>query len=186
MDKTEELPKPARIEIQGENGIILKQLVQEDAQAYFELIEFDRAHLSQTHSGVRDGTADKYQTVEDVLDSILHPKDPNKIRFGIWVNGVMVGSNNLTPSPEEPHKVESGSLVSKKYKGHHYAALARELLVEFALDQLGYTEVFSDIAVGNEASRKSVEKSGFAYNGVIQKDDEEGIQRPYWQYVFRR
>jgi hypothetical protein len=69
---TRELPpRDERIEIYGSDGVVLRQLIPEDSQPYFDLIEYDRAHLSQFD----DDTAAKYKTVEDVLESIVNPKN---------------------------------------------------------------------------------------------------------------
>src|SRR5579862_3093874 len=171
-----------RVEIRGLDGFSLKQLVEDDAQAYFDLIAYDRAHLSQDHNGEPDATADKYPTLESVIDSIKSPTNPKKLRFGIWPSDVMVGSNNLTPLDEQGYAVESGSWIGKKYTGHHYASRARELLIDLAFNRLGYQLIVSEIAVGNEASRRSVEKSGFKFMGTVEKPDVWGEYRQYWRY----
>lgn len=160
----EQDPPPTQIELEGPDGVAIRQLIPEDAQGYFDLIDYDRTHLSQ----FGDSTAEKYQSVEDVLESIVNPSNPEKKRFGIWVDGVMVGTNNLTPLADG--RVESGSWIGAKHKGHHYAAKARQLLVDIAFKHLGYQEVVSKIKVGNEVSRKSVEKGGFRF--VEEKDGE--------------
>jgi len=129
-----------RLECEGPDGMAVRQFVPEDDQAIFDLIDYDRAHLSQEHSGIRDRTADHYKTVEDVRQSIEHSQDPSRLRFGIWFNGVMVGSNNLTP--RGGGQVESGSWVGKQYIGHDFANRGRELLLGIAFD-LGYDQVVS-------------------------------------------
>lgn len=138
--------------------------------------------MSQDHNGEPDETAEKYQTVQDVIDSIEHPSNPKKLRFGIWDGNTMVGSNNLTPLDDHGYAVESGSWVGKKFIGHHYAARGRELLINLAFSQLSYQLIVSEIAVGNEASRKSVEKSGFQLKGTVQKPDKNGVSHDYWRY----
>lgn len=179
---SEQTTRASRLEIEGPDGIALKQLGPEDAPPLFELIDEDRPHLSQTHSGVFDDTADKYRTVEDVLRSIIKPKNPQKLRFGVWVNGSLVGSNNLTPLGGS--RVESGSWIGGKHIGHGFAAGGRALLARLVFEQLGYDEIVSKIYRGNEASRRSVERSGFKYVGdegkqwvyVLTRDDYEGQQ----------
>ncbi len=168
---SQELRKPEKdrlILASEDDTVVLKQLIPADADPYFDLIEADRAHLSQ-HG---DKTAAKYKTVDDVRDSIVTPKDSSKLRFGIWDGNVMVGSNNLTPT--EDGQAELGSWVGSEFIGQRYAGRARKLLVEYAFDQLGLKEVFCMITIGNEASRRSVERSGFTYAG-----EEDG----QWKYV---
>lgn len=164
--------EPKRIILNSpDDTISLKQLIPDDAQLYFDLVDFDRDHLSQNE----DVTASKYPTVDAVRMSIKKPASTNKYRFGIWDGDKMVGSDNLTL--KENNMAELGSWVGKEHIGHNYAARARKLLVDFAFNQLGLDEVFCEIVVGNIASRKSVEKSGFVYEG--EKDGK-------WIFTLRR
>lgn len=152
-----------RVEIKAPNDtIVIRQLLMEDAQTYFNLIDHDRDHYSQFD----DITAKKYQVVEDVEASIQN-QNPNKYRFGIWDGDLMVGSNNLTVS--EDNRAEIGYWVGAQYTGQGYATRALKPLLEFAFTNLQLNEVFTNIVVGNEASRKTVEKAGFVLKGV---DDE--------------
>lgn len=150
----------------------LMQLTAADAQAYYDLIVYDPDHLRQ----FRDVTADKYPDVSSVRESIEHPRNPDKLRFGIWDSGVMVGSINLTP--EDDDRAEIGYWVGKQHAGHGYAVRSTDLLVGYAFSSLGLSEVYANIVVGNEASRKSVEKSGFVL--VHEFVNEEGVRE--WQY----
>lgn len=159
----------------SDETIRLMQLVPDDAQAYFDLIAYDPDHLRQ-HG---DATADKYPDVESVRKSIEGPSNPAKLRFGIWDGATMVGSNNLTP--QGSGVAELGSWIGKQYIGRGYAGQGRKLLIDFAFNTLGLREVYSDIVVGNEASRRSVEKSGFTYVGEI---DDEGHRR--LRYVLKK
>lgn len=154
-----------------DDSIVLKQLIPDDAERYFQLVDSDRAHLSQ-HG---DETAQKYSTIEAVRNSIVRPANTKKYRFGIWDSEVMVGSNNLTPVGQS--RAELGSWIAKEHTGHRYAMRARRLLIDFAFHHLGIDEVFCKIVIGNEASRKSVERSGFTFAG-----EKEGK----WIYILKR
>jgi len=170
------LPTSERIVLQGNDTVRLMQLVVDDAQPYFDLIAFDPEHLRQND----DDTADKYPDVASVQQSIENPAKPNKYRFGIWDGDAMVGSDNLTL--EGKGKAELGSWVGKQYVGRGYAGRGRSLLVDFAFHTLGLDEVHCDIVVGNEASRRSVEKSGFEFAGEFV--DDEGKHK--WRYALQR
>lgn len=174
----EPTPKPHKriIVTSPTDTVVLKQLISTDAPDYFNRVEENRAHLSQRHGyHTADPTAENYPTVESVLDSIVNPKIPDKIRFGIWDGDVFVGSNNLTPRSEG--RAELGSWIGGNYIGHNYAARARALLVNYAFNIAGFEEVFCEIAVGNMASRKSVERSGFKLVGK---------RYHHWIYSLRR
>lgn len=168
---------PERIILEREGvPVRLMQLVSADAQAYYDLIAYAPDHLRQ-HG---DETADKYPDVEAVRWSIKQPSNPNKYRFGIWDGDTMVGSDNITP--EGNGKAELGSWIGKRYIGRGYAGQGRALLVDFAFGTLGLDEVHCDIVVGNEASRRSVEKSGFEFMGEFVDDENEHK----WRYVLRK
>jgi RimJ/RimL family protein N-acetyltransferase len=182
MTLPEGIAAPAeRIVVKSDRDTVaLRQLIPEDAEAYFKLIEYDPDHLRQ-HG---DRTADKYPDVLSVRRSIEYPENPAKYRFGIWDDdldgGTMVGSNNLTPKGEG--RAELGYLVGKQYIGRGYAGRGRALLVDFAFRTLGLEEVYCDIVVGNDPSRRSADKSDFAYVGIVV--DEDGI--PHWRYALRK
>lgn len=162
---------PARIEVATQHDtVLLRQLTLADAQTYFDLIDSDRPHYSQFD----DVTAQKYQTVADVEESIRNPK-PNKYRFGIWDGDVMVGSNNLTIG--EDGCAEIGYWVGSQYTGSKYASRALAPLMEFAFTTLGVREVFTRIVEGNIASRKTAEHAGLNYQGI-----EDG----HWIHIMKK
>src|SRR5581483_4570218 len=103
-------PKNERLEIKGDNNFALRQLVLEDAQRYFDLIDADRTHFKYG----QEMTPKKYQTVEDVQRSLEDPVQ-NRMRFGIWDGETMVGSINLTQN--RPNAGEVGYWVGAEYKG---------------------------------------------------------------------
>lgn len=154
---TEFGPRPARIEREASDGIAIRELIEADALPYFELIDQDRPHMSQTHNGVFDETAEKYETLEAVVESIRNPK-PRRYRFGIWDTGTMVGSNNIQLLGGG--RGEIGSWIGGAYTGHNYAARGRKLLLEVAFEDLGLDQVISKVLKDNTASRISVERSG--------------------------
>ena len=168
LSPSEAEPQKRIILTTPDDTIQLRQLIPSDSEPYFALVEYDREHLSQ-HG---DTTAQKYQTLGDVADSIVHPSNPQKYRFGIWDGDVMVGSDNLTPTDD--NRAELGSWVGKEHTGNGYAARARVMLVDFAFNTLGLDEVFCNVTVGNEPSRRSVEGSGFTF-----KEEKDG----QWVYV---
>lgn len=175
----QEAPRPQQDRIilsSPDDTVVLKQLVPEDSQVYYDNIAFDPDHLRQYD----DTTADKYPDVESVRRSIEHPTNPDRYRFGIWDGDTFVGSDNITP--EGNGSAELGSWISKKYIGNAYAGRGRKLLVGFAFDTLGLNVVHSDIVAGNEASRRSIVKSGFAFAGDFTDDDGT----PMYRYVLTR
>src|SRR5260221_3426993 len=103
------------LEIQSSDGqIVLRQYTPEDADEVFALIDQNRGYLSQ----FGDDTSDKYPTLESFRESILSPKKPSRLRFGIRSkDGVIVGSINLTPDDDNPKRAEIGYWLGKESEG---------------------------------------------------------------------
>lgn len=154
MTAPELSPHNERIEIEGDNGFAIRQLVLDDAQRYFDLIDADRTHFKHG----QEMTPNKYQTVEDVQRSLEDPVQ-NRLRFGIWDGNNMVGSINLTQN--RPNTGEVGYWVGAEHKGHGYAKRATDLLVNYVFDSLGLQRLTAWVAPENISSVKTLEKAGF-------------------------
>lgn len=166
-------------------GVILQPLTVENAQAYFDLVDFDRDHLSQ----FGDITASKYQTVEEVIRSFDENDEdynPFKLRFGVWNDGAMIGTINLMPSQDK--KAEVGYWIGKEHLGRGYGAKALNSLVNFAFVGLGYEELEAEVEIDNKYSRGVLEKCGFIGSGAkgyVSHGTEKTPKhnRIYWTFV---
>lgn len=150
--------------------VCIRQLSPENAQRYFELMAADRTHFSKYD----DGVTDRYKTVDDVRERMEHPK-PNRYSFGIWDGDTMVGSINL--EEHENGTAEVGYWVGTDYTGKGYATRALNALIVFGFEHLGKKELQASVLVGNEDSRKPLEKTGF-----VQTGEEDG----YWLFKKER
>jgi RimJ/RimL family protein N-acetyltransferase len=147
-------PHNERVEIDGPDGLALRQLVPDDAQRYFDLIDADREHFKYGE----EITSNKYPTVESVRQSIKDPVQ-SKLRFGIWDNNEMVGSINMVQN--RPGTGEVGYWIGGQYKGHGYAKRATEQLANYAFNELGLQRITAWVAPENLPSVKTLEKVGF-------------------------
>lgn len=157
LTHNQEAPKP--LEITTPDGeLVLRQYTPDDAAEAFALIDRNRDHLSQFD----DPTAQKYQTVEDMEHSITHPSNPDRLRFGIRnKEGVYMGSINLTPEKENPTRGEIGYYLGREFTGQNITRRAVEAVAAAAFSQLGYEELYGEVAEGNIASQKVLQKAGF-------------------------
>lgn len=160
-----------RAEIQGADGIVLRQLIPTDANRYFELIDADRTHFKHG----QEVTPAKYPDVESVRRSIEVP-DPRRTRFGIWENDVMVGSINLTD--KRPGAAELGYWVGGEYKGSGYAHRAVVALTEHVFNNLGITELVAWVSPKNVPSIKTLEKSGFRQDVTSENETRYVLDNP--------
>lgn len=147
------------IEIVSSTGdVTLRQFTVADADEIFALIDSGRDHLSQ-HG---DETAAKYQTVDAVRDSIATPTNPQRLRFGIRnSDGVLVGSINVTPDDDTPHRGEIGYYLGAAHTGRGYTTEAVTTLTEYAFAQLGYIELYGKVAEANTPSVKVLQRAGY-------------------------
>ena len=156
------------IEIKEPKGkITLKQFALSDAKEIFELIDRNREHLSQ----FSDETAQKYPTLESVIDSIQNPKNPKRLRFTIRnKNGVFMGSINLTPDEGDPQKGEIGFYMGSEFQSKGYATEATRILSNFALRDLGYQTLYAAVHPDNVASQRVLVKVGYQETGIKNGD----------------
>lgn len=158
------------IEIPSDSRLVtLRQFSLADAQHIFKLINKSREHLSQ----FGDETAAKYPTLRSVEDSITNPKNPKRLRFGVWSNkNVLVGSINLTPDENNPKRAEIGYYLGAKHMGKGYMTEAVITLTEWAFSYRGFKELYAKVHKDNAASAKVLLKSEFKETG---RDKDEII-----------
>ena len=139
--------------------IQLKQLVAEDAVHYFNLVDKNRGHLSQ----FGDETAKKYESLEQVSESIINPKNKSRLRFGIWVKDVFVGTINLTLNEDTKGNpiAEIGYLLGECYQGKGYIGKSLARLIQYAFHEMDIQMVYAEVENGNERSVNVLTKAGF-------------------------
>jgi ribosomal-protein-serine acetyltransferase len=151
------------MEIKSPNGeVLLKQFAPQNSEEIFALIDRNREHLSQ----FGDDTAGKYPDVESVRESIINPKNPDRLRMVIYnKQKELVGSINLTPQEKNPHTGEIGYYLGSKFTGKGYATEAVKTLTDFAFNNLDYKVVFGKVTEGNTASANVLLHSGYVETG---------------------
>lgn len=153
----EEAQKPIEI-LSSDGSLTLRQFTPEDTEAIFELIDNSRDHLSQ-HG---DDTARKYPTLDTVRESIEHPANPNRLRFGIRNHeDQLVGTINLTPNEENPDIGEIGYYLGSSHTGKGYTIVAVNALTDYAFTQLHYQTLFGKVAQANISSIKVLQRAGY-------------------------
>ena len=137
------------------SGVVLRQLVPADAAHYFALADRHRPHLSQ-HG---DPTADKYPNEAAVLKSIVHPRNPKKLRFGIWDGFAFVGMVGLTPLGRGV--CETGGWTGQEFCRLGYATATRRALALYAMRAMGYRRVIAKTHPDNSVSQGMLRKAGY-------------------------
>ncbi len=175
--------KAQRIEIETEVGLDLKEFVVEDAPAYFYLLNRNRAYLNQQHTGGRYHSGDEFMTYEELLENLLNPIHPEIQKFRLWDNGEMVGALNLIP--DENRRVAIGFWVGEEFKGRGYATGAVEAACRHAFEQQDVDLICAEVLVGNQPSKRVLEKAGFSLAGTFTREID-GDTEQLWEYHLLR
>lgn len=138
----------------SDEGVLLLEFIPEDARPLFELIDRNRDHLSQRD----DETAAKYLDFESVLQSITHPKNPDKIRLGIWSDGVLTGTINITPKGGCVSEI--GYWVGSEFCGKGLATIATRAVIQYGKSLVDTCEMIAYTHPDNTASQKVLLRAG--------------------------
>lgn len=156
-------------------GITLRQLTIEDAPAYFEAVDANREHLSQ----FGDETSANYPTLASVEASIEHPRNPDKIRMGIWDGDQFVGTANLTPAIDGD-STELGYWTDGRQLRKGYATLAAKALATYGFERFG--RVFA--VVSTEQDEEGKEYTNSKSVGVLEKAGFAQIAKESGKLIF--
>ena len=89
--------------------------------------------------------------------------------YMIFHNKIMLGGIELRDF--NGHSCELGYWLGKKYWGKGFATEAVGRLLELGFDELDLNEIYASYKVGNKASKKVLEKSGFQFYREKQEFD---------------
>lgn len=149
------MPEQRLILATSREGVVLRQFVEADAVPLFALVDRNRPHLSQWD----DQTSAKYPDLASAQASINAPRNPKKLRFGIWEGDVLVGTVNLTPHSNE--LAEVGYWVGREFGKRGLATIATVALVRYARRAMRFRRITAATVPANIASRKVLLKAGF-------------------------
>jgi ribosomal-protein-serine acetyltransferase len=132
----------------------LVALTPEDADAYYDLVDRNRGHLTQ-HGDYTDlGEA----TPESVKASLGNPGGRNA-QFGIWLDGKLIGRADL--NARTPENFVLGYWLGRESTGKGYATAACKALIAYGQAELGTTNVYAGVTKGNAKSEALLGRLGF-------------------------
>ncbi len=120
---------------------------------YAALLRRNAAYLRAEPGEVR-------RTDEEVASSFGEAGDAN-VKFGIRLAGLLIGRVDL--NPVAPPKYAIGYWIDAQHTGCGHARSAVALVVEFAEEDLGATDVYGGVDKGNEASARVLRRNGFLW-----------------------
>jgi ribosomal-protein-alanine N-acetyltransferase len=84
-------------------------------------------------------------------------------------DGPAIGECDVSEIDHHHSRAEVGFLFAKTYWGNGYAREATEAVIAQAFGPLGLRRLWARFHAGNEASRRLLEKLGFAYEGTLRR-----------------
>ena len=140
------------------------------AEAYFALIERNRAHISKwqawamQESSLEDTQAYMRQTLYQFANN-------GTIQTGIWHQGHLIGAIGYPRLDWEDSKVEIGYWIDAAMQGRGIVTKACRTLVTYAFEQYHLNRVEIHCATGNLRSRAVPERLGFTQEGIVRQSE---------------
>jgi ribosomal-protein-serine acetyltransferase len=132
----------------------LVELTADDAPAYYDLVDRNRAHLTQHGDYLELGEA----TPESVAAELRDPENRH-LRFGVWLNDALIGRVDL--NQRTPEDVVLGYWLGDEYTGQGYGTLACQALIDYGKAALGARTVWAGVTKGNAGSEALLGRLGF-------------------------
>jgi RimJ/RimL family protein N-acetyltransferase len=151
-------------------GLILRSLSVEDKEAYLALVANNIAHLTG------HGDYQELRHVDDAsVDAELRDTDEELV-FGVRLDNQLIGRVDLVP--RDRANVVIGYWLAEAYTGRGFAASACTTLMEHARLNLGATDVWAGVTIGNEPSERLLLRLGF------EMESDQGSYRRFHRSLF--
>ena len=119
---------------------------------------------------LRDGLPKPY-TEADALKYIIASQEEGAYAFASTEDGAAVGSIQLSRQGNiHSRTAELGYYVVRRRWGKGIGSEALRLACRFAFEQTDLVRIYAEPFVENAASRRAIEKNGFALEGIMRKN----------------
>jgi fructoselysine 6-kinase len=135
-------------------GLILSRLSGDHVEAYYNLIERNRDHLT-AHGDYQEMRKARLRSIAEELK-----KEPDDgITFGVWLGDALIGRVDL--ASREAGNFVLGFWLDHEHTGHGYATASCAALIDYGRSILGATDVWAGVTKGNTASERVLERLRF-------------------------
>jgi [ribosomal protein S5]-alanine N-acetyltransferase len=147
------------------NRLLLRPLAPGDAEALFAIMSDGEAMRfwdwpAFTH----------FETVAEIVaGQIADMADGRSAYWAVTLvpGGEAIGACDLSEIDLRQRRAEVGFLFNRAWWGNGYAAEAMGAVCDYAIESLGLERLWARLHAGNEASRRLLERLGFAYEGTL-------------------
>jgi [ribosomal protein S5]-alanine N-acetyltransferase len=112
--------------------------------------------------------------------------DPSQLGYGVWLmirthDSTLIGDLGFVGKSDDGKCLELGYEVLAAYRNQGYATEAVEVLLNFALMQLGVEKVIVHIPQDNLAAIRVAEKLGMQNLGLVELPNIPGVMMLEWE-----
>ena len=135
------------------------------------------------------------ERIDDLVDwwEENRKRDPNDSELTLSLamieksSGKCVGGMGLAPKQEEPITVTISYTIAPVFQGKGYATESVRGLVEEAFTHRGVQRIRGPVFIGNEASKRVLEKAGFQLTGITPNAlEKRGVSIDLWELSVTR
>jgi len=155
-------------EIKVDNQITLRQLMLDEADQLYRLVDNNREYLKEWLPWV-EGTQSSEDSKKFISETLEKREDGNEYGYGIFVDGKLEGHTSLMHIRDggEP---EIGYWIDETMSGQGISTKAGRALTEFGFNTLGLGKIIIKADPKNIGSNKIAEKLG--YKLIHQEHDD--------------
>ena len=154
------------------DSYLIRLLTPEDFEAFFQLVENNRARLANFFTGTVSRTKTREETQEFILDITQRAEVRAYFPYVIidTSNGKIAGFLDLKNIDWTIPKSEMGCYIDEAYEGKGLTSRAFALFVDFCFAEYRFQKLFLRTHHSNTAARRVAEKCGFELEGTIRRD----------------
>lgn len=157
--------------------LIIDEIRESDKEDYFYNISHDKKVLETFIC--------KY--VEDIKDFDFSPYLDNKNIYAIRLKSTNKLIGIILYFDETQESCEIGYGIGSSYWNNGYVTEAVKAFIKYLFEEKGFNTVYASFFVGNDASKRVMEKSGMTYNRYSPKELEYfGKERDLIYYVIHK
>ena len=153
--------------------LIIDEIKESDKEDYFYNISHDKKVLETFIC----------KHVEDIKDFDFSPYLANKNIYAIRLKS----TNKLIGIDETQESCEIGYGIGSNYWNNGYVTEAVKAFIKYLFEEKGFSTIYASFFVGNDASKRVMEKSGMTYNRYSPKELEYlGKERDLIYYSIKK
>jgi ribosomal-protein-serine acetyltransferase len=152
------------------NEVKLRKLEMKDAERIYELLS--QANILKSLLILKKTNKFNLNYEKNWIKQVLNEykkKNPNKLYFGIVVEGVLIGCIGANKLDYGNEKAELGYWIGSGYQGKGYASQALKIFVDLLFKKFKLNRIEGSPFAYNKASHRVLEKTGFRLEGKRRK-----------------